>query len=200
MNISLNIKSSFNFCGEFGSIDGLLTYNSNRWVKIIIDFSLMKFMASLRFQLDLEYTQILEPWWCLVSPVWHRILTVCPLSVRNKTRVGGNMLAFSEKQWGLPMDFHAFFLSVAVRSCTQNCTVLITGISSVPLSAEKVKQPWKILSLSQTVHLPFIVSQDLENCNLFSWLPRVTTWQYSSTTQSKLLFLTNMRYMGYGMP
>lgn len=60
MNISLNIKSSFNFCGEFGSIDGPLTYNSNRRVKIIIDFSLMKFMASLRFQLDLEYAQILE--------------------------------------------------------------------------------------------------------------------------------------------
>lgn len=133
--------------------------------------------------------------YCLVFPVWYRFLTACPLSVRNNSSVERSMLAFSEKQWRLLMNFHDFFWSVAVRSCTQNCTLLITDVSSVPPPGEKVKQPWRILSLSQIVHLPYTVSRDQENCGLFFWFPCVTTWEYCSITQAKLLFSTSMRYM-----
>lgn len=151
-----NIKSTFNFCGEFDSIDGLLMYNSNRRVKILIErfFSgeaYGKSEISGRSGLCTGSGIMIMSIYCLVFPVCYRILTASPLSVRNKTSVGGSTLAFSDKQWGLLMNFQDFFSSVAVRSCTENCTVLITDISSVPPSAEKVKEPWRILSVSQTI-------------------------------------------------
>lgn len=184
MGRSLNLKSTFNFCGEFGSIDGLpssKSSNSGRRVKMLIESF---FSSEVYGNSEISARPGLHTYWhhnyvylMCHFPIWYRILTVCPLSVRNKTGVGGSVLASNEKQWELVMGFHAFFFTVTVRSYTQNRPILITDISSAPSSAENVEQLWRMLSLSQAVHLPFVVTQDLENCGWFSLLPYVTMWQ-----------------------
>lgn len=123
-------------------------------------------MANLRFQVNLDNAQILESWLCLSTVLfsqsdtgfsltitlssqckeWLMLEKMCWLSVRNN----------EDYSW-------AFMISFICGSQKLHTELHCPCHRYLLSTTEKVKKAWRISSLSQTVHIPFIVSQDPEN-------------------------------------